>query len=247
MDLSEGAINKIESLVKNNLTTEVDGLTYSANSLHPVLFEPTANTIGIHSLRGFCDYINSQFDGDDIRKNHMVIVDDVENVRLVSRLQGKERKRETPVSAKIDSNLKTFPFRDFMPQEEFAIRFRSEFVQKKGDDTEYILQYASKLAGGTTVEVEDDGITQNVGVKKGVSGALVEKKDLKPIVKLSPYRTFREIEQPESEFLFRVRISSENVPGLALFEADGGAWRCRAMKTIAEYIAAMCGDISIIA
>jgi hypothetical protein len=247
MDLSEGAINKIESLVKNNLTTQVDGITYSAQNLNPVIYEPEADAIEIHSLRGFCDYINSNFDRANVKESCLVIVDGIKQVRLVSRLSEKKREREVLIGTKIDDALETFPFGDFMSQEEFAIRFRSSFVQKKGDDTEYILRYASKLSGGTTVELEDDGVTQNVGVKAGVSGALVEKKDMKPIVKLSPFRTFREIEQPESEFLFRVRIDSNNVPKLALFEADGGAWRSSAMSEIAEYISSMCSDVKIIA
>jgi hypothetical protein len=69
-----------------------------------------------------------------------------------------------------------------------------------------------------------------------------------PIVRLSPYRTFREIEQPRSEFLLRVRSgSSEGVVNAALFEADGGAWRHTAMTSIAEYIKKELPEIKVIA
>ena len=86
-----------------------------------------------------------------------------------------------------------------------------------------------------------------MGVSSGISGQLVAKEKAKPIVKLAPYRTFREIEQPEIEVLLRTRIDSNNVPSVALFEADGGAWRITAMKRIAEYISKVCGDIQILA
>jgi hypothetical protein len=247
MDMGKEAIEKIEELVNNGRTVTVADMTYSPVSLNPVIFTPRAETLVIHSLLGFCVYINSGFDSEETKAENMVVVNDVGSVDLVSKLIGKDRKREKIISATLDDRLDVFPFGQFMSQEEFAIRFRSSFVQIKGDDTEYVLRYASKLSGGTTVDLEDDGITQNVGVKAGVSGTLVKKEDMKPIVKLSPFRTFREIEQPESEFLFRARIGGDNVPALALFEADGGGWRNKAMTDIATYISDMCADIQVIA
>ncbi len=49
------------------------------------------------------------------------------------------------------------------------------------------------------------------------------------------YRTFMEIAQPESEFVFRAR-KADSLPHFALFEADGGAWRIEAMKRINAYL-----------
>ena len=175
----------------------------------------------------------------------MVIVDDVNRVRLVSKLIGKDRERETLIEAKL-RGVDTFSFGAFMTQEEFAIQFRSLFVPNADNDTDYVLSFVSKLSGGTAITTEDDGVTQQVGVSRGVSGKLTAKENAKPIVKLAPYRTFREIEQPESEFLLRTRLS-DNTPTVALFEADGGAWRITAMKRIAEYIGSVCGDVQILA
>ena len=44
-----------------------------------------------------------------------------------------------------------------------------------------------------------------------------------------------------------MRLDSNNIPLVALFEADGGAWRITAMRRIAEYITKMCPDVKIIA
>jgi hypothetical protein len=162
-------------------------------------------------------------------------------------MYGDDLKREELVIATLGENLETFPFGNFLSQEEFAIRFRSLFVQKKGDDFEYVLSYASKLVGGTQIDGSDDGITQEVQVKRGLSGALKDKVALKPIVKLSPYRTFREVEQPQSEFLLRVRLDSNDVPTVALFEADGGAWINQATETVVQYIQSLVSDIPVIA
>ena len=51
-------------------------------------------------------------------------------------------------------------------------------------------------------------------------------------VQLSPYRTFVEVEQPESKFVFRMREGAR----CGLFEADGGAWKLEAMNNIKEYL-----------
>lgn len=68
------------------------------------------------------------------------------------------------------------------------------------------------------------------------SGALKEKGEIKPIVRLSPYRTFREIAQPESQFLLRIKTGDNGAVQAALFEADGGAWRNEARLRIAAYL-----------
>ena len=52
-------------------------------------------------------------------------------------------------------------------------------------------------------------------------------------VLLKPYRTFIEVQQPESAFIFRM----QDGPRAALFEADGGAWRIEAMENIRAYLA----------
>ena len=48
----------------------------------------------------------------------------------------------------------------------------------------------------------------------------------------SPYRTFIEVEQPESKFIFRMREGG----ACALFEADGGAWKLDAQNAVYEYL-----------
>ena len=243
--MDKATIDKIEELAIQNRTVEVDGQVFSEHELKPVFFTPRAESITVHSLLGFCTYINNGFDG--LTKNDvMVVVSGINRAQLVSKLFGKDKSRETFIAAEL-CEVEEFPFGEFMTQEEFAIKFRSLFVPSEKNDTNYVLSFVSKLHGGTAITTEDDGITQQVGVSRGVSGKMTEKATLKPIVKLAPYRTFREIEQPESEFLLRTRLDDEDAPRVALFEADGGAWRITAMRRIAEYITKMCPDVKIIA
>lgn len=80
-----------------------------------------------------------------------------------------------------------------------------------------------------SVTSEDNGITQTVAARQGVS--LKSYVSVKPRVKLIPFRTFREVEQPASEFLLRVDSDGE----IGLFEADGGAWQLEAKDNVASY------------
>lgn len=50
-------------------------------------------------------------------------------------------------------------------------------------------------------------------------------------MKLRPYRTFQEVEQPESTFLIRVDERSIRFIG-----ADGGMWKLKARQTIKEFL-----------
>jgi hypothetical protein len=55
-------------------------------------------------------------------------------------------------------------------------------------------------------------------------------------VNLAPYRTFQEIEQPSSPFLFRIKGTPGEGVQCALFEADGGAWRLDAVARIEAWL-----------
>ena len=67
-------------------------------------------------------------------------------------------------------------------------------------------------------------------IQKGV--AFKDSVETKERVTLKPYRTFRELDQPASEFIFRVKAGG----GFALFEADGGAWKIDAINAIAAWL-----------
>lgn len=94
-----------------------------------------------------------------------------------------------------------------------------------------------------TIELTPDderrtiGVTQTVEARQGVAlNAVVE---IKPRVMLRPFRTFLEVEQPESEFLLRVDPDE----GIGFFEADGGIWKLEAKKNIADYFLKNMGDL----
>jgi hypothetical protein len=81
----------------------------------------------------------------------------------------------------------------------------------------------------------------------GASGPHTEGGGVQGRVKLSPYRTFREVAWPESEFVFRLRSRGGGVPECALFEADGGKWKLDEVVTIETWLDAQNLNIPVIA
>lgn len=126
-----------------------------------------------------------------------------------------------------------FPFGRWLPLEEFNIQVMSRFTG--AGDRANIIAVCGKLSVDTSLAVEDDGVSQTVQAKIGVTK--LADVTLPPVVELAPFRTFAEVDQPLSKFLFRMKRDGNNVYA-ALYEADGGAWRHDAMLKVAEYLKA---------
>src|SRR5690606_11961476 len=84
-----------------------------------------------------------------------------------------------------------------------------------------------------SVGTSDDGVTQKVEVKAGIS--MVGMAEVPNPVTLAPYRTFHDVTQPESPFVLRVKMEGERAFA-ALFEADGGRWQQTAVQEIAAWL-----------
>lgn len=110
---------------------------------------------------------------------------------------------------------------------ETIIRLRSSFSPNEGQA--YLLELLRSMNMEQSAKSDDNGVTQTITARQGI--ALSQTVTIKPIVKLRPYRTFLEVEQPESEFLLRIN----NDGRIGLFEADGGAWKLQAKKNVAAY------------
>lgn len=118
--------------------------------------------------------------------------------------------------------------RGFVDHETFMVELRSKFI--RNDDVNYLLQLLASVVDENSVKSTDNGLSQQVQVKQGIT--TIGNAEVKPIVSLAPYRTFLEVQQPESEFLVRLKEGGY----IALFEADGGAWKLNAKKNIAGYL-----------
>lgn len=101
-------------------------------------------------------------------------------------------------------------------------------------DREAVLRVLGNVQDGAVKTSTDDGVSQTVTARVGI--VKVGDVDVPNPVTLRPMRTFPEIEQPESRYLFRMRSAkADGGPTVALFQADGGAWELEAINRIAEW------------
>lgn len=202
---------------------ELDQGTFSRVSLNRVT-EPVASKLTVSTLTGLVDYIKTNVD--KLEGKLLIQVKSPEEVTLYSPLNA-DREREKYVSAEaiLPNNV---VYDRFLDTERFNIMLQSAFVDD--EDKSKLLKYTALITDDTVKNFGDDGISQKVTVKTGV--ASVSDAVVPNPVTLAPYRTFPEVEQPESKFIFRMKEG----PSAALFEADGGAWRNKAILNIKAYL-----------
>ena len=205
-----------------NPIVETEQGTFSKTHLDRV-HEPISETLNVSTLTGLISFIKGNID--NIQKGIIHVKSPVE-VAFYSPLNS-SRERECFVRAEADipDNIK---YERFMDTETFNIMLQSVFVDN--EDKKILLKYTGLIKNEAVKTTGDDGISQQVTIKTGV--ATVGNAIVPNPVTLKPYRTFVEVEQPESKFIFRMKDG----PTAALFEADGGVWRNKAMHEIKKYI-----------
>lgn len=207
---------------------EIDGKTYCTRNLRRYDEKPEAEAIKGASLTALLDYIiENQQEMPD--RKMIVHVTSPTTVRFYSSLDN-ERKRETLFIA--EAKLPEFIFGRNMSQDNFVISLQSCFF--KNDDIEMLLKVAGNVENKSVSSYGDDGVTQKATIKQGIAS----KADVivpNPVL-LIPYRTFLEVEQVASKFVFRISEGVGGVPEFKLIEADGGAWKYEAMQRVAEYL-----------
>ena len=209
---------------------EIGNGTYSDKQLHRISCIDRASSIEMNTLSSLIDYIKS---GVDSFSEQMIIhVQSPTKVKMYSDLDW-EREREYVVE--VNAQLPRFAFDQFQDHEAFCIGIQSKCIDDPETDKALLLKFAGTVEAGSVSEYGDDGVSQKATVKTGIASkgeALVPN----PVV-LKPFRTFVEVDQPISSFIFRMKEDKYS-KGIqcALFEADGGAWKISAMAAIKKYL-----------
>ena len=204
--------------------------TYSDKPLNRISYVPRASSIEMNTLSSLIDYIKS---GVDSFCDQMIIhVQSPTKVSMYSALDA-ERKREYVVE--VNASVPAFRFNEFMDHESFCIGVQSKCIDDPETDKALLLRFAGTVEAGSVAEYGDDGVSQKATVKTGIASkgeALVPSP-----ASLKAFRTFVEVEQPVSSFIFRMKEDKYS-KGIqcALFEADGGAWKLEAMQAICAYL-----------
>jgi hypothetical protein len=226
LDNSAEAIQKILDLARP-VTVSEHGLAWATRNL-TLLTPPAAPAFTVGTLDGLVNLLESGVDAFDVASSLIHIVT-FGRVDLAQRKADSHGRRIAHVTATLTEGVTTFPyFNRFGPQEDFIIGLQSHF--QSTPDLAGLLDLASHITGKETVKQVDSGITQEVTVQRG--SAFKESVEVKARVVLKPFRTFRELDQPAGEFIFRVKDGAQ----LALFEADGGAWKISAIGLISSWL-----------
>ncbi|MNO23009.1 hypothetical protein D3C76_128010 [compost metagenome] len=207
---------------------EVNGQQYSTRQLYKVS-EPTPAPLVVRNLSGLVDYLKSEFDDQAPLLVHVVSPDEVS---VISTYNNDYQRKEI---IKAEALLPEFRFGSYYDAETFNIKLQSMFVSN--EDRTKLLKVVGNIKEEAVRQVGDDGVSQSVVAKTGV--ATVEDVTVPNPVLLAPYRTFVEVEQPASAFVFRMKDG----PAAALFEADGGAWRNDAIEVVSTYLAKELSDL----
>lgn len=220
-------IEKIEDMTGPKVIETTQG-TFSDKRLYRIE-NKIVDTISLTSLSGLTTMIKQEMN--EYNLPLFVRVTSAERVHVLGAVRD-DMQREMPFTA--EAKFIGFDFNDYMSIENMIINLKSRFAPT--EDRDYLVQLLGNITDQQSVQTKDDGITQSATVKSGIQ--LVGEQRIKPIVTLKPYRTFLEVEQPESEFLIRLKDGRA-----ALFEADGGAWEREAVKNVADKLRELLEDV----
>lgn len=218
-------IDRIVALAKPEVV-EIDGRKYSDRSLYQVRRSAVQNVLEVSTLSAIVDFFNT---GEVKPEDCIIHIESPTKVSVWSKLDDGVRDLFLIAQADVPRlGIYSWGNYGYMETQVFIVALHTDFVQSETRDS--ILRLVSNVMAEEKLIQNDDGITQVVTMRKGVT--FIGKEPLPNPVKLAKWRTFQEIEQPESDFLFRAKEG----PKWALVEADGGKWRLKAMASIDSYL-----------
>lgn len=223
--------NKIEELVKGQVEPtieEINGVEYEKTSRGYSLLQKThTKFIEVNSLDGLVSmidaYLNETKDT-DIKAPFIVNIN-FNNIQVMSAL-GNDKTRNYLIE--VNPMIPNLEMGRRLTVEELIILLSTSY--EPTENTIKFINSLSSLRVVEEVEFNDDGIGQTVVAKQGAS--MNKSFQVQPIVKLQPIRSYAEIEQVESKFLFRVNKDGT----VCLREADGGQWKYEVQRRIFDYL-----------
>lgn len=166
MDLTRDFLEKVAEMAQPNTLTE--GIrTFVDKPMHMLVDEIAADTpLHTNSLSSVADYIKSNADFDALASDgrKIIHVEDEKTVWLYTEMNSfKKRSALLLASAWVSS----FPFGQWLSLENFIISVQANFVTDEHRDE--LLSFVATVKQDTGVEQQDDGVTQKVTTRSGVS------------------------------------------------------------------------------
>lgn len=232
-------IAKAMTWIKDNVSPQlhnINGVMWSDKPLQRIKDIKRFDGVSFTTLTGLVDYLKSNIDVPNAFIEHIFV--SVVSPTEIKVYSGTSETNfyERTVIAEVAAMVPRVRIGEWLDQSAFCIMLRSCFVEFPFPDTDRdaLIGVASNIVSGTIAEYQDTGISQKATLKTGIQEA--EDKLLPEKVILRPYRTFLEVDQPKSEFIFRAQDNKMHGVQLALYEADGGRWKMDAMKAVKEFL-----------
>lgn len=218
------------------VTTTIAGQVYAKrdHSIVPVQ-GPTPEPLVVGTLAAVVTYL--QFSSSDsllANASTILHIDDPATVSVRSWLTETAQrhryliaKASTPVQGELQK----------MTQDHFILLLQRNYV-----DTQERKDLIA-LCGNVTAErvntSSDDGVTQTVGKRVGATLKATER--VKNPWSLKPYRTFREIDQPNAQFVLRVHYENDEAK-FSLTETSDDSWKLTAVNSLHIWFLNALGD-----
>lgn len=234
MDLTRDAIEKIQEGAKlENQVVKIGDHYYARDNLNLVIEadELSPDCFNSNSLCAITEYINKNVNPVEADRGRRYIIHVASPTKVILKREqnGIKSTHELVLCEAIGGR---FPFNQYIFPEDFLIELQTSFENDDKGNRNNLIAIASNIYNKMEGGIVDDGISQTVTVKKGV--ALKTRETIVNPIALIPYRTFTEVQQPVSPFVFRINAEGKK-PRCALFDDNSGMWQIEAMENIRNY------------
>lgn len=218
----KSAINRILELAAPT-TYVVNGEHFASEQLYRIeVDKKMPRALTVNGLDSVCKLVRNEVAA--IGRKLFIQISDYRSVKVFSTYD-KDFERCTLYNCAADTPQ--ISMGRYISYENAVVELRSLYIPNEG--TNYLMSLLASITQESKVTSTDNGVTQKVEAKTGI--ALNQMVEIRPRVNLQPFRTFVEVEQPESEFLLRI----DNNGCIGLFPADGGVWKLEATRNVAAY------------
>lgn len=219
--------------LKDKEQMDVNGDTYIKAGTYYKVTEPLLeDKFDTFTLKSVVEYIKGNVDEDHAADKCVIHIVSPESVILYSGVHEEIVERKVLLKAHaITTQLSTDVYMD---TEEFIIQLQSKFIDQYDRDT--LIKLAGNIVDESEVTRADNGMSQNVTAKTGI--ATVANIQVVNPFRLAPYRTFAEIEQPSSPYIFRIRKGGY----CALYHTGDKKWFIEAVESIYDYLSEALAD-----
>jgi hypothetical protein len=224
----KAAIEKILDLSKIEII-EHEGKKFSDKKLYKIEIDksPQPEVLNINTLSGVIDYISIHPDNS---KEYLIHIISPKEINIYGEYEELYGRRKLYLTSECISGC-NFSFITKNNQIEFTTALQVYFVLD--DNLKDLINIVSNITDEQTNNFIDNGISQQVTIKKGIKR---ESKDIINPFILRPYRTFEEIEQVESSYIFKIIKTDGNEIKFNLQEIESNLWKLDSINLIRDFI-----------